>query len=68
MLRIFLNFFFFFIKSIDLVILPKVGSATKTIVLSSTFQKSLIANPDKKKKKVGTELHHLRVRKTLKAD
>lgn len=27
-------------------LIPKVGSATKTIVLSSTFQKSLIANPE----------------------
>jgi len=31
---------------LHLSILPKVGSATKTIVRSSTCQKSLIANPE----------------------
>ena len=36
-------------ENIGCMFIPKVGSATKTIVLSSTCQKSLIANPAVKK-------------------
>lgn len=39
---------------LTMMFLPKVGSATKTIVRSSTCQKSLIANPGKKNPKSET--------------